>query len=114
WEVWLQFFLNGVVETANHAAQTAKSLTALAAADEKRVQTIGKAAGSALRVHRLLQRQPIMNIASASEELKLSATTATGALRKLENLGIVRETTGRKHGRLYSYDAYLKLLSEGT
>jgi Fic family protein len=114
WEVWLQFFLNGVVETANQAAQTAKSLMALAAADEKRVQAIGKAAGSALRVHRLLQRQPIMSITSASNELNLSAPTVTGALRHLENLGIVRETTGRKHGRLYSYEAYLKLLNEGT
>jgi Fic family protein len=114
WEVWLQFFLNGVVETANQAAQTAKSLMALAGADEKRVQTIGKAAGSALRVHRLLQRQPIMNIASASEELKLSIPTVTLALEHLAELGIVRETTGRKYGRLYSYEAYLNLLNEGT
>jgi Fic family protein len=114
WEVWLQFFLNGVVETANHAAQTAKSLMALAAADEKRVQAIGKAAGSALRVHRLLQRQPIMSIAGASEQLKLSAPTVTGALQHLQELGIVRETTGRKYGRLYSYDAYLRLINEGT
>jgi Fic family protein len=114
WEVWLQFFLNGVVETANHAAQTAKSLTALAAADEKRVQTIGKGAGSALRVHRLLQRQPIMCIAAASSELNLSAPTVTAALQHLEKLGIVRETTGRNYGRLYSYDVYLKILNEGT
>jgi Fic family protein len=114
WEVWLQFFLNGIVETANQAAQTAKSLTALAATDEKRVQAIGKAAGSALRVHRLLQRQPIMSIASASSELNLSAPTVTGAFQHLEKLGLVRETTGRKYGRLYSYDAYLKILNEGT
>lgn len=114
WEGWLQFFLTGVVETANQAAQTAKSLMTLAAADEKRVQTIGKAAGSALRVHRLLQRQPIMSIATASSELNLSAPTVTGALQHLETLGIVRETTGRKYGRLYSYDAYLKILNEGT
>jgi Fic family protein len=114
WEVWLQFFLNGVVETSNQAAQTAKSLMALAAADEKRVQEIGKAAGSALRVHRLLQRQPIMSIVGASEELKLSVPTITAALQHLERLGIVRETTGRKYGRLYSYDAYLNVLNEGT
>jgi len=114
WEVWLQFFLNGVVETSNQAAQTAKSLMTLAAADEKRVQEIGKAAGSALRVHRLLQRQPIMSIVGASEELKLSVPTITAALQHLERLGIVRETTGRKYGRLYSYDAYLNVLNEGT
>jgi hypothetical protein len=26
----------------------------------------------------------------------------------------VREITGRRRGRIYSYDAYLKVLSEGT
>src|SRR6266498_2820837 len=75
WEAWLEFFLTGVVETANQAAQTAKSLMAIARVDEKRVQTIGKAAGSALRVHRLLQRQPIINIADACKELNLSVPT---------------------------------------
>src|SRR6185295_13032119 len=50
WEVWLCFFLAGVEETANQAGQTAKALMKLAAADEKRIQTIGKASGSALRV----------------------------------------------------------------
>jgi hypothetical protein len=28
-------------------------------------------------------------------------------------LGIVRETTGGKYGRLFAYDAYLTILGEG-
>jgi Fic family protein len=114
WENWLRFFLAGVDETSNQAAQTARALTALAAADEKRVQTIGKAAGSALRVHRLLQRQPIVSIADAGEKLNLSAPTITSALRQLEKLGVVREATGRKYRRHYSYVEYLRILNEGT
>jgi Fic family protein len=85
-----------------------------AAADEKRVQTIGKPAGSALRVHRLLQRQPIVSIAVASKELGLTIPTVTSAFGHLEKLGIVREATGRKYGRLYTYHDYLKILNEGT
>lgn len=114
WETWLQFFLTGVVETANQAAQTAKSLMALAATDEKRVQAIGKAAGSALRVHRLLQRQPILSIADASKKLNLSTPTVTGALGHLQKLGIVQEATGRKYRRHFTYAEYLKILNEGT
>lgn len=114
WEAWLQFFLTGVVETSNQAAHTAKSLMTLAAADEKRIQAIGKAAGSALRVHRLLQRQPILTIADASKELHLSAPTVTGSLGQLEKLGIVQEATGRKYRRHFTYAAYLKILNEGT
>ncbi len=114
WEAWLRFFLAGVEETANQAAQTAQALLKLASADEKRIQEIGKAAGSALRVHRLLQRQPILSIASASEELKLSVPTVTASLHHLAKLGIARETTGRHYARTYAYDKYLRILNEGT
>lgn len=114
WEAWLRFFLTGVEETANQAAKTARSLMQLAAADEKRIQAIGKAAGSALRVHRLLQTQPIISVATASKELSLSPPTTTAALGHLQKLGAVTETTGRNYGRLYAYAEYLKILNEGT
>ena len=86
----------------------------LAAADEQRIQAIGKASGSALRVHRLLQAEPILSIASAGEELKLTVPTVTASLKHLAKLGIARETTGRNYGRIYAYDKYLKILNEGT
>lgn len=75
---------------------------------------IGKASGSALRVHRLLQAQPILSIASAGEELKLSVPTVTASLKHLARLGIARETTGRNYGRIYAYDKYLGILNERT
>jgi Fic family protein len=114
WEAWLRFFLTGVAETAAQAADTARALMKLAAADEKRVQAIGKAAGSALRVHRMLQAQPLISIASASKQLNLTFPTVTASLKHLEKLGIVRETTGSKYGRLYAYDRYLKILNAET
>ena len=87
---------------------------ALAATDQKRVQAIGKASGSVVRVHQLLQRQPILSIAVASKELNLTVPTVTASFGRLEKLGIVREATGRKYRRLYTYHEYLKLLNEGT
>jgi len=43
----------------------------------------------------------------------MTAPTVT-ALVRLENLGLVRETTGRKRDRVYSYAPYLAILSEGA
>ena len=71
WEAWLRFFLEGVEQTANQAASTARRLMALAAKDAHRVQEIGRAAGTALRVHQLLQGQPIVSIPVAAARLKL-------------------------------------------
>ena len=114
WEAWLRFFLIGVEDTARQAALTARALMNLAAADEKLIHTIGKPAGSALRVHRLLQAQPIISIATASAALALTTPTITASLKHLEKLGLVRETTGGKYARFYAYDKYLKILNEGT
>lgn len=114
WEAWLKFFLTGVEETANQAADTAKALMKLAAEDEKRIRGIGKASGSALRVHRLLQSQPILTIAAASRQLGLSVPTVTASLKHLDTLGIVVETTGKNYGRVFAYGQFLKILNEGT
>ena len=46
--------------------------------------------------------------------MKLSLPTAAKALQRLQQLGVVREITGGKYGRLYADDAYLTILSEGT
>jgi hypothetical protein len=40
--------------------------------------------------------------------------TVTASLQNLERLGIVREITGKQRGRVFVYDAYLKILERGT
>ncbi|MCZ7888682.1 hypothetical protein PL599_18590 [Agrobacterium sp. ST15.16.055] len=44
----------------------------------------------------------------------LSAPTVNAALADLKRLGIVDEVTGRKRGRVFSYQRYLSILGEGT
>jgi Fic family protein len=112
WEAWLRFFLAGVEATATQAAQTARRLMDLATADEKQIQPLGKAAGSALRVHRLLQVQPVASIATLGRELNLSVPTVTASLQRLAKLDIVRETTGSRYGRIYAYHKYLDILND--
>ena len=35
-------------------------------------------------------------------------------MEALAELGIAREVTGRRRGRLFAYDGYLSILNEGT
>lgn len=114
WEDWLRFFLIGVQETADQASLTARQLMKLASKDEQNLQTLGRAAGSALRLHHFLQKQPLTSIAIASKKLKLSVPTVTTALGNLEKLGVVRELTGQRRNRFFAYHEYLKILSEET
>ncbi len=114
WEAWLRFFFTGVRETADQAAQTGHALLALFEEDRKRIEALGRPAGSALRVHAHLERDPMATIARISKATGLTHPTVTSAIGHLERLGIVRPATEAKYGRLYAYHRYLKILSEGT
>lgn len=114
WEEWLTFFLDGVAETANQAVQTAHNIFELFEADAAKIQTLGRAASSAVVVHQYLQKHALTTSGKASGELALSEPTVNSALRHLQRLGIVQEITGKQRRRVYAYDAYLSILREGT
>jgi len=114
WEEWLAFFLEGTEITARSAAEATKQILTLFAKDRDRIQTIGRAASSALRVHEYMQKKPLVGIGAVADELKLSIPTVTVALDHLVRLGIAEEVTGKRRARVFGYSRYLKILSEGT
>ena len=114
WEAWLQFFLEGVEQTANQAFDAAMRIANLFRQDRERITERGERVGSALRLHDFLQRNPLVTANRLGQETGLSAPTVNVALADLEKLGIVAEMTGKKRGRVFGYTAYLRILNEGT
>jgi len=114
WEGWLRFFLRGIGETAQQAVDTARGLLALFDADRERIRGLGRIAGSCLQLHELLTRHPIVNIAQAAERTEINRTTITNCIGRLEELDILRELTGNRRNRLFVYEQYVEVLSEGT
>ena len=114
WEPWLEFFLRGVLATANQAIATARGILQLFERDRVRIEGLGRPAHTALRVHQFLQHKGLASIPDAARRLSLSQPTITSALEHLRALGVVHESTGRRRGRVFVYTTYLNLLSEGT
>ena len=114
WEEWVAFFLAGVKHTADAAVSTARRLVSLFQDDQMRIQEMGRAAGSALRVHQVLKERPITTIPQVCERTGLSFPAVSSAMERLSGLGLAREITGRSRNRLYVYDSYLAILNEGT
>ena len=56
----------------------------------------------------------ILPAPTRTKKLPLSAPTIRSAVRSLEGLGVVRETTGREWNRLRVYSHCLAILSEGV
>ena len=75
---------------------------------------LGRAASSALRVFNALCERPIDDAQRSLPRTGLSFPTATKGIDRLMNLGIVRELTGGRRNRVFSYDRYLAILNEGT
>src|SRR5205823_12063342 len=93
WEAWLRFFLEGVADTAQQASRTAGDILELFRADQEQIETLGRAAGAALRLHHLLRRRVLTTIPRAAAHMGVSAPTVASSLRQLASLGIVREAT---------------------
>jgi len=114
WESWLLFYLQGVEEVAQQATDTAKNLLAMFERHQKKIQSLGKSAASALRVHDLLKARVFLSLGHAERDLGLTFPTVANAMANLERLGIVKEVTGKQRHRLFSYDSYLEILGQGT
>ncbi|RIK00188.1 MAG: cell filamentation protein Fic [Armatimonadetes bacterium] len=114
WESWLDFFAEAVTFTSNQAVQTAQQLHDLSKQDRTRIGDLGRAARSALQVHRALMERPVATSNSLVAKTGLTPASVNNALGHLVRLGIVRELTEKKRNRLFSYSDYIAILSRGT
>jgi Fic family protein len=114
WEAWLTFFLEGVKRVAVGAVTTADRLGETFQSDRSRIESAGRRAGSALRVHEALKARPIQSLSSICAVTALSFPAASSAMELLLELGIARELTGKRRNRVFLYDRYMVILNEGT
>lgn len=114
WEAWLDFFAEAIIVTASQAVEAAQQLVALSNQDRDKISTLGRAASSALQVHRALMKHPIATAGFLAETTGITQAVINKALGHLVQLGIVRELSGQKRNRLYSYAAYIEIMNRGT
>lgn len=114
WESWIKFFLQGVIETANQAANTAQALVELFTKDRTLIQQSDKATATTQIVYDALLHQPVTNTRRLRELTGKPLPTLLRALDGLQQLGIITETTGKERHKVFAYRAYLDLLNQGT
>ncbi len=114
WESWLDFFAEAVIFTATQAVETAQQLMKLSADDGKRINDLKRISGSAHLVHKAIFERPTATPNWLQEKTQLAPATVNVCLRELEKLGIVKEVTGQKRNRLYSYPEFIQIMNKGT
>jgi Fic family protein len=114
YEQWVKFFLKAVKESAEDAIRTIESLTKLHGQNLPLVEKTGKASKTITRLFQYLEEHPIVDIKKASEDLDITFNTASGAINKLVELGILEQTTGNQRNRVFAYQEYLNILRRDT
>ena len=111
WTAWMDFFLQGVRDTANQAARTATNIDKLFRTDKEKIAHFGRGAASGMLIYRHAQVNPLFSIKSAAREMKVSFPTASAAVARMLEVGILRESSGKRRDRLFLYSKYLDVLN---
>jgi len=85
-------------------------LVDLSTTDRNKIGGLGRAAASALQIHRTLMAHPIATSGWLVEKTGITPATVNKALGHLERLGIVKGLSVRKRNRLFSYAGYIETL----
>ena len=108
---WVRFFLVAVRETAQQGGDTFEAIQALRERAERQVLDLGQKAGNARQLLTLLYRQPWIRAKDAADHLEVTHQTAMSLIRDLEDLGLLKETTGQQRNRRYVFAEYLNLFT---
>lgn len=114
YEQWVNFFLLALVESAEDAAVTIDKLVALHDKNAALISGMGRAAKNAMLVFDYLEANPIIEIRKTAEALGITFNTASSAVRRLTDAGILMQTTNVSRNRTFAYEDYLTVLREGT
>lgn len=112
WHDWFSYFLNGVVLQSLDALSRAERINILIANWQTEVSS--KTEGVASGIVRYLAVNPYFTIRKVVENLGVVFTTAQRAIVKLEDLGIVSQTSQGKRDRVYCATDILNILEEPT
>lgn len=110
-ENWLEFFLNGVLETSDEAIETVRKITLLREEDMKKIQTLGKStARMSVEVLIHLFKTPIVNISHLEEWTGFTRQGAQKVIDRFVDLEILKQKdVNVTYGRSFIYQRYVDI-----
>jgi Fic family protein len=112
---WIKFFLVAVIETSKRGTETFQGILKLRdKIESERIIKLGKKIPKARLLMNKLYSNPIINSNDVREFLKITPATANSLIQDFVKLGILKEITGGKRYRLFSFEEYLQLFTKGS
>lgn len=110
-EKWIDFFLDGVIETADEAIKTVKKVTDLRQQDILKIQSLNKIASeSAIKILPKLFKTPIVNVSKIQEWTGFTRQGAQKTIDRFVDIGILEQKDeNEKYGRSFIYRKYINI-----
>lgn len=114
YEQWISFFLKGIIWTSRSALETIKNV--LSIAEKHKQLLLQRKISSPLAIAFLdyLFIKPHLSIQETATHFQTSYQKIQAIINQFVDLGILKESTGKKRDRRFNYWEYLECLSEGT
>lgn len=113
WEAWITFFLEGVREVSNEAAETARRILALREQHRTEIAVqMGRAAGNGHRILEYLYQRPIVSVNEVKDLIGTTYAAANTLVDRMARAGILVEITGQARNRLFQYAPYVRLFQD--
>lgn len=111
---WLNFFLDGVIETANQSIETSKKITALRETDMRKIQALGKReATSGVSFLQQLFKNPVASTSIVAKSMNFSRAGAGKLIERFLELEILEQfDENAKYGKTYIYKKYLDIFND--
>lgn len=107
---WIEFFLDGVIETAKKSIATFQNIIKLREDIElNQLIKLGKRQGEGKKLIKELYKQPILDGMQIADLLGVHPSTANRLIKEFQSMGILSEITGYKRNRNYAFKKYIHL-----
>jgi Fic family protein len=110
WNDWLLYFFNGVARQSEDALSRAERINQQL--DHWRESVSRTGSGVALRMLDLLGTNPFITVRRAAAQLGVAYNTAAAALRRIVQLGILKQVGDARRDRVFCAQALLSILEE--
>jgi Fic family protein len=109
WDDWLKYFIRGVAEQAKVAEETGHKILDLQKGYRQQLQK-ESISTVVFQLLDMLFLNPFVSLPGISDYLKITWPTAKASVERLVRLGILKEVSGRKRGRIYCAKELLNIL----
>lgn len=115
YEACLLFFIEGIIESANHAIDPIDAINLLKEKHLKLINSLNNTKEETVSLlYDYILTQPIIDITKASIAIDKSFNTVSSAVETLIELGILVQVNSARRNRTFLYESYLNILRDGT